>query len=241
TGAHRPPTLSPPPNGRIGGHVGEFRAHVVPQGVPVHPQLPGQTLHGAVLVAQLADRAPHRASCEPGTALDQVGYLLTDRGPRAGRLGAHPASAPPDQPHRGTKSGNIVQDSFLTPVAVRHQPARTAPLHGRGGFYGDHQPLMITNARGWVQARDTEELIAPGAVGRRRCKQARRVEQRRGPLADQLILSLLILPQGPDPYPAHRRVTPTPQQTPKSRISAHQGGPPRARRPCRSAESNTIT
>lgn len=60
---------------------------------------------------------------------------------------------------------------------------------------------MITDARDRMQDGNAEELITSGALGRRRRKQARRIEQRRGPLADQLVLSLLIFPEHPDAYP----------------------------------------
>src|SRR5699024_5681852 len=97
-------------------------------------------------------------------------------------LGTDPPPPTPNQPHRSPKGGNIMQDPLLAAVPVGDQPAYSASFEVRGGFDGDHQPAMITNAFDGVQPLDSEKFITPPAVRRHRGKQARRIKHCRGPL-----------------------------------------------------------
>src|SRR5699024_2757897 len=141
--------------GRIVCHVGEFRLHVLPYAVPVHPQLPGNTFHGPVLAAHLTDCPPHCSNGEFGSALHQLRHILGDSASGAAFLGTDPPPPTPNQPHRSPKGGNIMQDPLLAAVPVGDQPAYSASFEVRGGFDGDHQPAMITNAFDGVQPLDS--------------------------------------------------------------------------------------
>ena len=100
------------------------RIHGVPQGVPVHPQMPGQRRNRGVVMGQRVDRPADGTAGELGPRPDQrVG--LGERLDRKGRLGAPPRPACATPPRSGRRSTARHGPGGLADRALPRPPHRS--------------------------------------------------------------------------------------------------------------------
>ena len=201
--------------GLVLSHRLQQRTDRLPDRAPGRPELPGQPEHARVFTADLTDRPPARPGGQqrPG-ARDRV-VLLGEHPGRAARLDASPDPLAPAQFNRPAEARRVDQPNLAAAVAGHHDPADPAALDPRRRLdhHPQHRPALTGHLlhAGHVQAGETNETVAAGAVatGRTRARARRTLRHRRGLPIEKLgrFRSL----GGLDPLPATQpRVSLTP-------------------------------
>ena len=199
-------TGDPGEPGLVRGSGLQHRLDRPPQCLPGAAQLPGQALDRGVLPPHLPDRPPGRASSEQRPAWRHLGVLLHERGHRAHRLGTHPSSFPPPQPHRPAEARRVDQLHPLPPMSMRHDPAGGATHHRRRpGLDLYPQPGVVAFDADHMEPRQADQKIATLAVAPGSSATGSRIRHRRGPRVSGGVVTPIL--EGLDP--SHPTDTPT--------------------------------
>ena len=188
-------------------------ADYLPQGVPVHPQVPGQRRNGGVVMGQRSGRPGHRPARQGGPQRDQrVG--LGPRPRRAGRLGTAPHPLAPHHPHRQPETG-----ASAAATCRRPWPAAITPQDGQPTGSGSVSTVISRPWSPWCTS-------STSSTCRRRAshRHGRTSPRRRHTLSSsmsgslQLISLVAIDPGRPRPSPSGY-ATPGPSTTLRSEES----------------------
>ena len=126
---------------RVSGR--QDRTDRVPHGAKPAAELTTNPVHRRVLGPRLPDRPQARPHRQPAPRRGHVLVLLHERADRARRLGAHPASHPPPDPHRATHRGSIHHVHLDPAVSVSDDPARPAAHQRRSRPHRRDQPATL--------------------------------------------------------------------------------------------------
>jgi len=137
----------------------------MPQGVPVHPQMPGQRRDGGVIVGQRIGRPPDCPAGQHRPRRDQL-VLLRPGLDRAGGLGAAPDPFQPDQQHRDAEARRVRGPHAAPAVPGGHHPTARAAGHIGVGLDRDHQLVVPSAHVEHMHPVAVEHRIGPDAPAR---------------------------------------------------------------------------
>ncbi len=141
---------------------GRLDLHRPPQGVPVHPQMPGQRRDRGVVVGQRIGRPLDRPGGEHGPRRDQLMLLRPGPG-RAVRLGAAPDPLQPDDQDRHAEARRVRREYSAPAMTDRDDATAPAAGHVGAGLDGDNQLAVTVPHVEHVHGLDVEHRISPSA------------------------------------------------------------------------------
>jgi hypothetical protein len=152
----------------VRGAADRFDPDGVPQCVPVHSQVPGQSRHRGVVEGQRVGGPRDRPAGELGPRRDQL-MLFAERDHRTSRLGAPPEPLTPAHSGDCAKARRVGSDVISAAVTDRdHSTARAATSIGIG-LNGHHKPVTIVAFHTQhMHPGHVEQGIGPSAPARAR-------------------------------------------------------------------------